>query len=82
VVLLYYICSCGESRLLVSLCVGDRCDMAGSDEDHDRSMRPGAENRKWSSTGRVLGGLTIGRSSDVMCDMYHSHGDEECEFLG
>jgi hypothetical protein len=30
---------CGESRLLVSWCVGDRCDMAGSDEDHGRSRK-------------------------------------------
>jgi hypothetical protein len=38
--------SCGESRLLVLWCVGDRCDMVGSDEDHDRSRRPGAEDRR------------------------------------
>jgi hypothetical protein len=31
--------------LLVSWCVGDRCDMEGSDEDLDRSRRPGAEDR-------------------------------------
>jgi hypothetical protein len=36
---------CGESHLLVSWCVGDRCSMTGSDEDHGRSRRPGAENR-------------------------------------
>jgi hypothetical protein len=24
---------CGEMRVLVSLCIGDRCGMAGSDED-------------------------------------------------
>jgi hypothetical protein len=29
--------------LLVSWCVGDRCDMAGNDEDQGRSRRPGAE---------------------------------------
>jgi hypothetical protein len=30
------ICSCGESRLLLSWCVDDRCDMMGSDKDRDR----------------------------------------------
>jgi hypothetical protein len=60
VVLRYYICSCEESCLLVSWCVGDRCDMVDSDEDLGRSKRPGAEDRGWSSTGRVLGGRTIG----------------------
>jgi hypothetical protein len=42
--------SCGESRLLVSWCVGDRCDMVGSDEDRGRSRRPDAENRGWCHT--------------------------------
>jgi hypothetical protein len=50
--------------------------MAGSDEDHGRSRRPG--NR----TGRVLNGWTIGRSSDAMCGLHHARGDEEREFLG
>jgi hypothetical protein len=36
--------SFGESRLLVSWCVGGRCGMACSDEDHDRSMRLGAKD--------------------------------------
>jgi hypothetical protein len=67
--------------LLVSWCVYDRCGMTGSDEDRDRSRRPGADDRKWSSTGRVLGGLIIGRSSDIMCGLYHSHRDNECGFL-
>jgi hypothetical protein len=49
-----------ESRLLVSWCAGDRCDMAGSDDDHDRSRRPDAEDQRWSSTGRVLGGRGSG----------------------
>jgi hypothetical protein len=73
---------CGESRLLVSWCVGDRCDMVGSDEDHERSRRPGVEDRRWSSTGRVLGGRTIGRSGDTVCDLYCAQGDEEHKFLG
>jgi hypothetical protein len=40
--------SFGESRLLVSWCAGGRCGMACSDEDRDRSRRPGAEDRVWS----------------------------------
>jgi hypothetical protein len=36
---------CVESRLLVSWCVDDRCDMAVSDEDLGRSRRPGAEDQ-------------------------------------
>jgi hypothetical protein len=82
VVLHYYLCSCGESHLLFSLCVGDRCNMASNDEDHDRSRRPGADDRSWSGTGRVLGGQTIGRSGDTMCDLYHAHVDDERGFLG
>jgi hypothetical protein len=73
---------CGELCLLVSWCVGDRCDMAGNDEDHDRSSRPGAEDRGWSSTSRVLSGQTIGRSGDIVCGLYHAQGDEGREFLG
>jgi energy-converting hydrogenase Eha subunit B len=38
-------CSCRESSLLASWCVGGRCDMAGKDEDHGRSRRPSAEDR-------------------------------------
>jgi hypothetical protein len=33
-------------------------------------------------TGRVLGGQTIGRSGDVVCDLYRARGDEEREFPG
>ncbi len=40
--------SFGESRLLVSWCAGDRCDMACSDVDRGTSRRPGAEDRGWS----------------------------------
>jgi hypothetical protein len=35
----------GESYLLVSWCVGGRCGMMCSDDDHGRSRRPGAEDR-------------------------------------
>jgi hypothetical protein len=67
--------------LLVSWCASGRCDMAGSDEDYDRSRRPGAEDRGWSCTDQVLGGQTIGRSSDAVCGLYHAHRDEEHGFL-
>jgi hypothetical protein len=40
--------SFGESHLLVSWCAGGRCGMACSDENRDRSRRPGAEDREWS----------------------------------
>jgi hypothetical protein len=81
-VLLYYLCSYGESRLLVSWCADGRCDMTDSDEDHGRSTRLGAEDRGWSSTGRVLGGRAIGRSGDAVCGLHRASGDEEREFLG
>jgi hypothetical protein len=35
--------------------------MAGSDEDHGKSRRLGAEDQGWSSIVRVLGGWVIGR---------------------
>jgi hypothetical protein len=44
----FILVSVGESRLLVLWCAGDRCGMAGSDENHGRSMIPGVENRRWS----------------------------------
>jgi hypothetical protein len=40
--------SFGESRLLASWCVGGRCGMACSDEDHSMSRRPSVEDRRWS----------------------------------
>jgi hypothetical protein len=67
--------------LLVSWCVGDRCDMAGNDEDHDRSRRLGAEDWGWLSIGRVLGGQTIRRSGDVVCGLHHAQGNKEGGFL-
>jgi hypothetical protein len=73
---------CGESRLLVSWCVGDRCDMTGSDENLGRSRRPCAEDRGCSSIGRVLGGQMIGRSDDAMCNLHRAQGDEARGFLG
>jgi hypothetical protein len=76
------ICSCGESRLLVSWCVGDRCDMAGDDEDLGRSRRPGVEDQGRSSTSWVLSGRMIGRSGDAGCGLYRTQGDKERGFLG
>jgi hypothetical protein len=54
--------SLGESRLLVSWCAGGRCGMAYSDEDRDRSRRPGVEDRGWShrSVTRWPGGREVG----------------------
>jgi hypothetical protein len=73
---------CGELHLLVSWCVGDRCDMACSDKDHGMSRRPGAEDRGWSSIGRILGGRVIRKSGDAVCGLHRTWGDEENEFLG
>jgi hypothetical protein len=56
VVLPYYLCSYGESCLLVSWRAGGTCNTIGSDEDRSGSMRPGVEDRGWSSTTRVLSG--------------------------
>jgi hypothetical protein len=56
--------------------------MVGSDEDHSRSRRAGAEDRGCSSTGRVLSGRIIGWSGDTVCHLYRAQGDEEREFLG
>jgi hypothetical protein len=81
-VVLPLFCSCGESRLFVSWCAGDRCDTEGSDEECGRSRSTGAEDWGWSSTGRVLGGRMIQRSDDAVWDQYRAQGDEEREFLG
>jgi hypothetical protein len=45
--LLFYLhlCLCGETCLLISWCTGGRCGMVDSDDDHDRSRRPGAGDR-------------------------------------
>jgi hypothetical protein len=56
--------------------------MAGNDEHHGRSRRPGAENQGWSGIGQVLGGQTIERSGDAVCGLHHAREDEEHEFLG
>jgi hypothetical protein len=55
--------------------------MGGSDEDRGRSRRPGADDRGWSSIGRVLGGRMVERSNDVVCSLYRAQGDDEYMFL-
>jgi hypothetical protein len=51
--------------------------MTGSEEDHGRSSRPDAEDRRWSDTGRVLGGQTIGRLGGrvMLCMVCTMHMD-------
>jgi hypothetical protein len=46
--------------------------MAGNDEDRGRSWRPGADDRRWSSTGQVLSCRTIERSGDTMCGLHRA----------
>jgi hypothetical protein len=82
VVPLYYLCSCGESRLLILWCVGDKCDMMGNDEDLDRSRRSGAEDWGWSNISQVLDDRTIRRSGDTVCRLHRVNGDEDYGFLG
>jgi hypothetical protein len=67
-----YLFSYGESRFLVPWCAGDKCGLAGSDEDCGRSRRPGAADQGWSSTGRVLSGRVIERMGDAVCGLYHA----------
>jgi hypothetical protein len=70
-----------ENRICLPRGVGDRCDMGGSDEDRGRTKIPGAEDRGWSSTGRVLSGWMIERSGDVVYSLHRAQGDEEHMFL-
>jgi hypothetical protein len=56
--------------------------MAGSDEDRGRSRRLGAEDRGWSSIGRILDGRMIERSGDAVCGLHRAQGDEKRGFLG
>jgi hypothetical protein len=55
--------------------------MVGSDDDRDRSRRPGAEDRD-GRTGRVLGSRMIRRSGDIVCGLHRAQGDEKRLFLG
>jgi hypothetical protein len=68
--------------LLASWCVGNRCDMAGSDEDLGRSRRSSAEDWGWLSMGWVHDGQTIERSGDIVCGLHRAQGDKERGFLG
>jgi hypothetical protein len=77
-----YLCSCGETCLLVSWCACGRCDMADIDKNCGMSRKPGVKNQRWSSTGRVLDGRTIGRSDDIVCGLYRAQGDDERMFFG
>jgi hypothetical protein len=70
--ILYFV---GESCLLVSWCVGGRCGMACSDEDHGRSRRPGVEDWTWSHR------LGTRWSGDAMCSLHCGRGDEKRGFL-
>jgi hypothetical protein len=44
--------------------------MTGSDDDRNRSKRFGVEDRRWSSTDRILGGRMIERSDDALCGLH------------
>jgi hypothetical protein len=73
--------SFGKSCLLVSWCAGGKCGMTCSDEDRGWSMRPGAEDWRWShrsgtrwSDGREVGG--------TVCGLHLARGDYERGFLG
>jgi hypothetical protein len=46
--------------------------MAGSDEDHDRSRRPDAEDQGLSGISRVFSGRTIEMSGDTVCGLHHT----------
>jgi hypothetical protein len=49
--------------------------MVGSDKDRCMSRRLGAEDREWSSIGRVLDDRTIERLGDAACGLHHVQGD-------
>jgi hypothetical protein len=46
--------------------------MAGSDVDHGKSGRPGAEDLGWSSTDRIFCGQAIGKSDDTVYGLYRT----------
>jgi hypothetical protein len=68
--------------LLISWCAGDRCDIAGSDEDRIRSRRPGAKDQGWSNTSQVISVRVIERLGDAVRGLHRVRGDEERGFLG
>jgi hypothetical protein len=55
--------------------------MTGIDEDHSSSRRPDADDQRWSSTGRVLGGRMIESSGDAVSGLHYAQGDQERKFL-
>jgi hypothetical protein len=55
--------------------------MTCSDEDHGRSRRADAEDRRWSSTCQIHGGRTVERSGDAVCDLHRAQENEERGFL-
>jgi hypothetical protein len=56
--------------------------MVDGDENRGMCKRLGAQDQRWSSTGRVLGGQTIERSGDDVWGLHRAQGDEERGFLG
>jgi hypothetical protein len=40
------------------------------------------QRTRYDRTGRVLGDRMIGRSGDVVCNLYRAHEDEKRRFLG
>jgi hypothetical protein len=50
--------------------------------DRGKSRRLGTDDRRWSSTGRVLDGRMIEKSDDVVCGLYRAQENEEHRFLG
>jgi hypothetical protein len=57
-------------------------DFANFTGDNARTTYDGVEDRRWSSTGRVLSDRMIERSTDTLCGLHRAQGDEECGFHG
>jgi hypothetical protein len=53
--------------------------MVDGDENRGMCKRLGAQDQRWSSTGRVLGGQTIERSGD---DVWGLHVHKETRSVG
>jgi hypothetical protein len=73
--------SSGESCLLVSWCTDGRRGMMGSNENHDRSRRPGAENWGWSHSSDTQWPYDW-KVGATVCGLHRARGDKEHEFLG
>jgi hypothetical protein len=50
--------------------------MVGSDEDHDRSRRPGVEDRGWLHRSDTRWPDNR-RSGDIVCSLHRAYRDEE-----